>query len=161
MIINFQFVGQRSRGVTMQIKQDWKPIKLKAVDDQDLQVFSQFLYEAIVLPTEINFQENNNQFAMAFERFTWEHAGVEAHLLMQVLSILVINYVEKINLQEILYNKKIKNILSISNIDNNILIMLNDGEIVTLKVKKCYCLLEDIGKPFYPAVIPSYPKNEL
>ena len=160
MILNFQLVEQLSKGLIMQIKQDWKPIKLKAVDDQDLQIFSQFLYEAIVLPTEINFEEGNQQFAMAFERFTWEHAGVESHLLMQVLSILVINYVENINLIEILNNRKIKNILSISNIDNNILIMLNDGEIITLKVKKCYCLLEDIGKPFYPAIIPSYPKNE-
>ena len=41
----------------MVIKQNWKPVKLKAVDDQDLQVFSQFLYESIVLPSEINFEE--------------------------------------------------------------------------------------------------------
>ena len=97
----------------MQIKQDWKPIKLKAIDDQDLQVFSQFLYEAIVLPTEINFEKKNQQFAMALEIFTWEHAGKESHLLMQVLSILVIKFVEKINLKEILNNKKIK-IVSVS-----------------------------------------------
>ena len=145
----------------MEIKQAWKPIKLKAIDDQDLQVFSQFLYEAIVLPTEINYEESNQQFAMAIERFTWEHAGEESHLLMQVLSILVIKNVKKINLKEILYNRKIKNILSISNIDNNILIMLNDNEVITLKVKKCFCLLEDIGKPVYPAIIPAYSKNDL
>ena len=145
----------------MQIKQGWKPIKLKALDDQDLQIFSQFLYEAIVLPSEINFEERNQQFAMAVERFTWEHAGEEKHLLMQVLSILVIKYVEKIDMKNILKKNKIKNILSISNIDNNILIMLNNGEIITLKVKKCYCLLEDIGKPFYPAIVPAYSKNDL
>ena len=145
----------------VKIKQDWKPIKLKAVDDQDLQIFSQFLYEAIVLPSEINFEARNQRFAMAVERFTWEHAGEKSHLLMQVLSILVINYVEKINMKNILKSNKIKNILSISNIDNNILILLNDGEIITLKVKKCYCLLEDIGKPFYPAIIPAYSKNDL
>ncbi len=145
----------------MKIKQDWKPIKLRAADDQDLQIFSQFLYEAIVLPSEINFEPKNQQFAMAIERFTWEHAGEERHLLMQVLSILVINYVEKINLSNLLNNNNIKNILSISNIENNILLLLNDGEIITLKVKKCYCLLEDIGKPFYPAIIPAYSKNDL
>ena len=64
-------------------------------------------------------------------------------------------------MKNILKSNKIKNILSISNIDNNILILLNDGEIITLKVKKCYCLLEDIGKPFYPAIIPAYSKNDL
>ncbi len=144
----------------MVIKQNWKPVKLKAVDDQDLQVFSQFLFESIVLPSEINFEEKKQQFAMAIERFTWEHAKNESHLLMQVLSILVINYVEKVDLKKISNNYKIKNILSISNIDNNILIMLNDNEVITLKVKKCFCLLEDIGKPIYPAIIPAYSKND-
>ena len=41
----------------MEIRQNWKPIKLKAVDDQDLQVFSQFLFEAIVVPSEITFEK--------------------------------------------------------------------------------------------------------
>ncbi len=160
MIINFQYVEQQLRGEKMEIKQNWTPIKLKAVDDQDLQVFSQFLYESMVLPSEINFEEKKQRFAMAIERFTWEHAKNESHLLMQVLSILVINYVEKVDLKNISNNYKIKNILSISNIDNNILIMLNDGEVITLKVKKCFCLLEDIGKPIYPAIIPANSKND-
>ena len=144
----------------MEIRQNWKPIKLKAIDDQDLQVFSQFLYESIVLPSEIKFEEKKQRFAMAIERFTWEHGKDEGYLLMQVLSILVINYVEKVDLKNISNNYKIKNILSISNIDNNILIMLNEDEVITLKVKKCFCLLEDIGKPIYPAIIPAYSKND-
>ena len=160
MIINSQHVERQLREEKMEIRQNWSPVKLKAVDDQDLQVFSQCLFEAIVLPSEINFEENKQRFAMAIERFTWEHAKNESHLLMQVLSILVINYVEKVDLQNIYNNYKIKNILSISNIDNNILIMLNDNEVITLKVKKCFCLLEDIGKPIYPAIIPAYSKND-
>ena len=145
----------------MGIRPNWKPIKLKAVDDQDLQIFSQFLFESIVVPSEINFDEKKQQFAMAVERFTWEHAKEESHLLMQVLSILIINYVDIVDLKNIFNNSKIINILSISNIDNNILIMLNDNEVITLKVKKCFCLLEDIGKPVYPAIIPAYSKNDL
>ena len=160
MIINFQPVERQLREEKMVIKQNWKPVKLKAVDDQDLQVFSQFLFESIVLPSEINFEEKKQQFAMAIERFTWEHAKNDSHLLMQVLSILVIKYVEKVDLKKISNNYKIKNILSISNIDNNILIMLNDNEVITLTVKKCFCLLEDIGKPIYPAIIPAYSKND-
>jgi len=39
--------------------------------------------------------------------------------------------------------------------------MLNDGGVITLKVKKCFCLLEDIGKPIYPAIIPAHSKNDL
>ena len=151
---------QQLREEKMEIRQNWNPVKLKAVDDHDLQVFSEFLFESIVLPSEINFEEKKQRFAMAIERFTWEHAKNESHLLKQVLSILVVNYVEKIDLRNISNNLKIKNILSISNIDNNILIMLNDNEVITLKVKKCFCLLEDIGKPIYPAIIPTYSKND-
>ena len=160
MIISFQYVERQLKEETMETRQNWSPIKIKAVDDQDLQVFSQFLYESIVLPSEINFEEKNQRFAMAIERFTWEHARDESHLLMQVLSILVINYVEKVDLKNIYNNYKIKNILSVSNIDNNILIMLNNNEVITLKVKKCFCLLEDIGKQIYPAIIPAYSKND-
>ena len=83
----------------METRKKWIPIKLKAVDDKDLQIFSQFLYESIVLPSEIKFEKKNQRFAMAIERFTWEHAKDESHLLMQVLSILVINYVEKVDLK--------------------------------------------------------------
>ena len=90
----------------MVIKQNWKPVKLKAVDDQDLQVFSQFLFESIVLPSEINFEKKQQQFAMAIERFTWEHAEEESHLLMQVLSILIINYVEIVDLKNIFNNSQ-------------------------------------------------------
>ena len=160
MIINSQHVELQLREEKMEIRQNWSPVKLKAVDDQDLQVFSQCLFESIVLPSEINFEENKQRFAMAIERFTWEYAKNDSHLLMQVLSVLVINYVEKVDLKNIYNNHKIKNILSISNIDNNILIMLNDNEVITLKVKKCFCLLEDIGKPIYPAITPAYSKND-
>ena len=160
MIINSQHVELQLREEKMEIRQNWSPVKLKAVDDQDLQVFSQCLFESIVLPSEINFEENKQRFVMAIERFTWEYAKNDSHLLMQVLSVLVINYVEKVDLKNIYNNHKIKNILSISNIDNNILIMLNDNEVITLKVKKCFCLLEDIGKPIYPAIIPAYSKND-
>ena len=91
-------------GVMMEIRHNWRPIKLKAVDDKDLQIFSQFMYESIVLPSEIKFEEKNQRFAMAIERFTWEHAKDESYLLMQVLSILVINYVEEVDLKIISNN---------------------------------------------------------
>ena len=144
----------------MLVEKEWKPLKLMAVDDQDLQIFSQCLYESIIISSEINYNKKTKQFAMAIERFTWEAAHGQSHLLMQVLAVLVINNVETVDMQNIFNTNKIKNILSISNIDNNILIMLNDGEVITIKVKKCFCLLEDIGKPINPAIIPAYSKND-
>jgi len=145
----------------MLVEKEWKPLKLMAVDDQDLQIFSQCLYESIIISSEINYNKKTKQFAMAIERFTWEAAHGQSHLLMQVLAVLVINNVETVDMQNIFNTNKIKNILSISNIDNNILILLNNEKIINLKVKKWSCLLEDIGRPFSPATVPTFPKNEL
>jgi hypothetical protein len=138
----------------------WSPIKIRAEDDADLQVFSQCLYEAIVLPSEVYFNREKKQFAMAIERFTWEISEGKDYLLRQVLSVLIINGVKKINIKDITKKNTIKNILSISNIDNNILILLNNEEIINLKVEKWSCILEDIGKPIFPAITPSHLKNE-
>jgi hypothetical protein len=55
-------VVRQSIGEMMEIRKNWTPIKLKAVDDKDLQIFSQFMYESIVLPSEIKFEEKNQRF---------------------------------------------------------------------------------------------------
>ena len=144
----------------MEHLKNWKPLKLMALDDQDLQIFSQCLYECIIIISEINYDQKSKRFAMAIERFTWEHANGQSHLLMQVLSVLIVNGVEKIDMGDIFNTNKIKNILSVSNIDNNILILLNNEEVINLEVKKWTCLLEDIGTPFLPITVPAFQKNE-
>ena len=142
------------------MKKKWIPIKIRAEDDADLQIFSQCLYEAIILPSEIHFNIEKKQFAMAIERFTWEASKGKDYLLMQVLSVLIINGVEQLNIKDKKKKNTIKNILSISNIDNDILILLNNEEIINLKVEKWNCILEDIGKPIFPATTPAHLKNE-
>ena len=72
---------------------------------------------------------------------------------MAVLSILTINGVEKINSNDISFNKLIYNVLSINNVENNILILLNDKKLLTLIVYNWICFLEDLViKPKLPAV---------
>ena len=41
----------------MILNKEWKPLKLIAIDDKDLLIFTQCIYEAIFLPTEINFNK--------------------------------------------------------------------------------------------------------
>lgn len=144
----------------MNILNDWKPIKLRAIDDSDLLVFSECIYEAIVLPSEINYDINQKRFAMAIERFTWEKANGKDYNLMQVLSILVVYGVQKLDTKDFKRTSHFSNLRSISYIDNNILILLNNEKIINLKVKKWSCTLEDIGIPTYPPTTPSHFKNE-
>ena len=146
---------------SMTFNKDWKPLKLLAIDDKDLLIFTQCIYESILLPSEINFNKKNNLFAMAIERFTWEVAEGKDYNLMQVLSVLIVRGSQEIQYDKlIVQGSEIKNLRSITNIDNNILILLNDEQTINLKVKNWSCILEDIGKPKWPATSPSHLKNE-
>ena len=142
------------------LDKNWKPLKLKAIDDKDLSIFSDCIYQSILVTSEVNFDKAEKSFSLALERFTWEVAEGKDHNLKQVLSILTINGVESINTKNIFFNNLIYNVLSISNDDNNILILLNNQNIINLKVYNWSCFLEDLGKPKLPAVTPSHLNND-
>ena len=142
------------------IEKKWKPLKLRAIDDNDLSVFSDCLYQSILISSEVQYDIKKKSFSLALERFTWEIADGKDYNLKQVTSILIINGVHKIDTKNIMFNKLIYNVLSISNVDNNILILLNDKKIINLTVNSWKCFLEDVGKPRHPPVTPSHLKND-
>ena len=141
------------------INKRWKPLKLRAVDDKDLSIFSDCIYQSILISSEIAYDKNRKLFSLALERFTWEVADGEDYNLKQVLSVLTIYGVEQINSKNI-FNNLIYNVLSISNVDNNILILLNDKKIINLKVFDWSCILEDLGTPKSPPLAPSHLRND-
>ena len=146
--------------INMKSSKCWTPLKLRALDDRDLLIFTQCLYESIFLPTELKFNKKEKLFAMAVERFTWEIAEGKDYNLMQVLSVLIVNGTHEIQKDNLIQGQEIQNLRSISNIDNNILILLNDEQTINLRVENWSCILEDIGKPKWPATTPAHLKNE-
>tara|TARA_X000000950_G_scaffold158599_1_gene194399 strand:- start:271 stop:708 length:438 start_codon:yes stop_codon:yes gene_type:complete len=144
----------------IKLSNNWKPLKLKAIDDNDLVVFSECIYQAILLPTEIDYDPKEDKFAMAIERFTWEIASGKDYNLMQVQSVLIINGVKKIETKNYFKKNSIGHLISISNVDNNILILLNNDLIINLKVDKWQCILRDMGTPFFPATTPAHFRND-
>ena len=141
-------------------KKSYRPIKLRAIDDNDLSVFSDCIYQSILLSSELMYDKKTKIFLLALERFTWEIAEGKDHKLRQVSSILTITGVEKVLDNSIFFNNLIYNVLSITNYDNNIFILLNDNKIITLEAYNWSCLLEDVGKPKWPAVTPSHLRND-
>ena len=142
------------------LDKSYVPLKLRAIDDNDLSVFSDCIYQSIFLTSEVKFDKKNKLFLLALERFTWEIAEGEDHKLKQVPSVLTITGVEKIEDNSIFLNNLIYNVLSINNYDNSIFILLNDNKIITLEVHNWSCLLEDVGKPKWPAVTPNHLRND-
>ena len=120
---------------------NWKPLKLRAEDDSDLSIFSDCIYQSILVH-QVIYDKNRKSFLIALERFTWEVARGKDHNLWQVLSILTINGVEKINSNDISFNKLIYNVLSINNVENNILIYSMIKKLLTLKYTTGFVFLK-------------------
>ena len=142
------------------LNKSYTPLKLRAVDDKDLSIFSDCIYQSILLSSKLRYDRVSKIFLLGLERFTWEIAEGKDHRLKQVISILTITGVEKIEDKSIFFNNLIYNVLSISSYDNSIFILLNDNKIITLEAYNWSCLLEDVGKPKWPAVTPSHLRND-
>ena len=52
------------------INKSYTPLKLRAVDDKDLSIFSDCIYQSILLTSELRYDKEKN-FLLGLERFTW------------------------------------------------------------------------------------------
>ncbi len=138
----------------------WKPLKLKAEDDEDLEIFSECLYESIFSIKEMKFVEIEKSFIMTLERFTWECAFGKDEELRQVLSVVVFQNINAMELNfQNKYRNKFLNLKSIACEKDIIVILFNYENSINLKTSKLECSMEDIGKPIWPALTPGHFKN--
>ncbi len=71
-----------------------KPLRLKAVDDDDLEVFATVLQSARMPLAEVTFVEDDRRFAALFRRFCYELPGGEG---LQVNCALVLDHVARVD----------------------------------------------------------------
>ena len=104
-----------------------KPIKLRAEDDNDLEILSKCLFEAICFDHEMKFLKDKNIFLFSVERFTWQSYERKDENLLQVLCIIQIHFVDSFFMENIL-NKQSKGLHSLISIayDKNILCFSNN-----------------------------------
>ena len=142
---------------------NYKPIKLRAEDDNDLEVLSKCLFEAIVFDSEITFLKDKNTFFMSVERFTWECSEAKDENLLQVLCIIQIHCVDSFIVENIL-DKKSKGLHSLISIayDKGILMFTFDQKAsIRLSVRDLKLYIEDVRKPIKPAVVPVRNKGSI
>ena len=135
---------------------NYKPIKLRAEDDNDLEVLSKCLFEAICFDNEMIFIKEKNTFFMSVERFTWECSESKDENLLQVLCIIQIHFVDSFIVENILDNKS-KGLHSLTSIayDKNILMFTFDQKAsIRFNVRGLELYIEDVRKPIKPAVVP-------
>jgi hypothetical protein len=135
---------------------NYKPIKLRAEDDNDLEVLSKCLFEAICFDNEMVFIKETNTFFMSVERFTWECSESKDENLLQVLCIIQIHFVDSFIVENIL-DKKSKGLHSLISIayDKGVLMLTFDQKAsIRLSVRELKLYIEDVRKPIKPSIVP-------
>ena len=135
---------------------NYKPIKLRAEDDNDLEILSKCLFEAICFDNEMTFIKDKKIFLMSVERFTWECSEAKDENLLQVLCIIQIHLVNSYIVENIL-DKKSKGLHSLISIayDKGVLMLTFDKKAsIRFNISDLKLYIEDVSKPIKPAIVP-------
>ncbi len=133
-------------------------LRLRAADEASVEVLSECLFEAVVLPAGMQFDRTAGRFVMAFERFTWEASGGDDSRLLQVPCRLVVDHVTRVA-QTGLGASARERIFSVSSLTyeaGTLLVVLAEGAAIRLDVAKIACHLEDLGPGRPPPVVPGH-----
>ena len=132
----------------------YEPLKLSALDTEDLQVFASCLQDALVPISGMTYDEDKGHFYLVVNRFCWEchpeqHEGEDVH--QRVSCGVHINHVEEVQQKGFDPNHEdgFMNLLTIHNQkDGCVSLVFSGGGEVELKVQKLKCLLKDIDEPY-------------
>lgn len=144
-------------------KNQYEPLKIAAMDQEDLQVFASFLQDALVPISGMTYDENQGHFYLVVNRFCWEcHTeasdGEEVH--QRVSCGVHINHVENVKQKGFDPNHEdgFMNLLTVHNQKNGcVSLVFSGGGEVELKVSKLKCLLKDMDEPYPTKNRPSHP----
>ena len=135
-----------------------RPLKLLALDAEDLQVISALAQDAVFPITEMKWQAPRRRFALLVNRFRWEDrdtAVARRRPVERVQSVLAISDVEKVQTQGVdrTQNDLVLSLLSISfepgedGTGRVVLTLAGDGAIA-LEVEALDVTLQDVTRPY-------------
>lgn len=135
-----------------------RPLKLMALDVDDLAVVSALAQDAVFPVTEMTWQPAQRRFALLLNRFRWEDAEIaekRGRPVERVQSVLAIGDVEKVQTQGVNRAEKdlVMSLLSISfepgddGTGQLVLTLAGDGAIA-LMVEALDVTLQDVTRPY-------------
>ena len=140
-----------------------RPLRLLAMDADDLQVVSALTQDAVFPITEMTWQPHRRRFALLINRFRWEDrdtAAARGRPVERVQSVLLFADVEKVQLQGIDRKDKdvVLSLLSVSfepgpDGTGRVLLTLAGDGAIALDVEALEVTLEDVTRPY---VAPSH-----
>lgn len=131
------------------------PLHLGAFDNEDLQVVSSLVQDAVLPMSELSWRAQEHRFALLLNRFRWEDDGRARHGSERVQTVLVIHHVLRVASQGIdrLDQDTILSLLSVTfepgedGAGHVLLTLAGDGAI-RLQVEALEVTLKDVTRPY-------------
>ncbi len=140
-------------------------LRLKAVDQDDLQVIAACLQDALIPLNEMAFMADDNRFMAAFSRFQWERGADEEAPddLMISQSALRVDHVREVKYRGIdrtLDGVKFELLtITLEPAENNsfdIALLFAGNVAIKLRVGDIQVMLEDFGDPWLARITPQH-----
>ena len=142
-------------------------LKLRANDEEDFDVVSSFLQDAVISVKEMVFLQNEGRFVFVANRFCWENVTDKRKIrekinFGRVHCGVCFETVTKVMQMGINRRKKtqILSLLSINGKDNLIELLFSAGVVIRIEVKRLLCHLQDLDEPWPTLWRPKHLLNE-
>lgn len=143
-----------------------EPLKLRATDAEDLEIFSTVLQDALVSMGDMAYLESEKRFVLVATRFRWEdvaHASDKGAPFERVLSGLSFEEIERVKMRGIDRVRdadRIFELLAVRKEADGIRLVLAGGAEISLESAKVHCHLKDLGEPWPVFSRPSHPLED-
>ncbi len=123
-------------------------IRLNALNNDDLKIFSFLCQDAIISKEEIFYNKTKKLFVATLTRYCWEQQKLNNNINYRVVTGLQIRNVD--NVEYINFKSKISfyNLLAITYEKENVILNLSMSSKIKLDCKKINAIIEDIDIPW-------------
>ena len=131
---------------------DFKKLKLKFLDNDEIKIFSSLCQDGIFSINEIIYNKNDKILIATFSRFCWEfiEKKIKDKTFYRVVSGIRICNVNKINYtnKDKINSSKFLNLLSVDNHNNEITLNFSSDVTIKLFIEKIEIFLDDLDMPW-------------
>lgn len=134
-------------------------LKLRAEDEDDLQVIGAMAQDAIVPLADMVYLQDEGRFVMVMNRFMWERAGetvptededAPAEAYFRVHGMLSVCNAQSVQVRSIDQQDRgqLLNVLAVTGAPDHVCIEFAGGGTIRIQVSRIMCLLEDLSEPW-------------
>jgi len=138
-----------------------KPVKLRALDAEDLAVISAVLQDAVVALRDMRYLPEEKRFVLVASRFRWEVAPGEhreGQIYERVHSGICFDQVTRVRRRGFGKTGRgtVLSLLAVVSEDSHVDLQFSAGAVIRLEVDSLMCHLEDLDEPWPTQWRPSH-----